>query len=100
MQLRSPLSLKVKPGKIIAGRIKDVPLANGTKIRVGPGVVGHVITVTPADKCTIARIPFEGGKLVVSRQTIRITANLKRMASVVEVENGQIPESAVACYCE
>ena len=65
IRLNSSLSSsKTRPGQIITARImRDVPLANGGKVREGSRVIGHVVNVSsPANANTVmeAGIPADG----------------------------------------
>lgn len=72
--------------EVIRARImQDIP---GTPIRRGAHLVGHVVQVTP-DEMTIR---FDA---VVERdRRIPITVSLRALASMMEVEEAQIPEGA------
>jgi len=91
--LNSPLNLrKVKPGQVITARImQDVPLPPGVKIHTGAKVIGHVVDVKPADGASGARISFRFGTLVIGKQRIPITTNLRALASMMAVEEAQLP---------
>jgi hypothetical protein len=94
VRLNSSLSLKTRPGKVITARVmQNVVLPAGTTIRAGAKVMGHVIAVTPANDGTNAQMSFTFDHVVTSRRTIPITTNLRAMASFVEIEDAQIPES-------
>jgi hypothetical protein len=73
--------------------MQDVVLQAGVTIRAGAKVVGHVIAATPPANGTGARISFTFDKVVASKRTIPVTTNLRAMASFVEVEDAQIPET-------
>jgi len=87
-------SANARPGQILSARImQDVPLPNGRSIRAGARVTGHVLDVVPASDNTPARISFVVDKLVFSKATISITTNLRALASLLEVESAEIPET-------
>jgi hypothetical protein len=92
VRLNSPLSLAAQPGEVITARVmQNVVLPEGTTIRAGARVMGHVVAVTLVANGTSARISFTFDKVATSNQTIPITTNLRAMASFVEVEDAQIP---------
>lgn len=93
-QLNSSLdSQKSKPGQVITARImQDVPLPGG-KIRAGAQVVGHVVSVTPASAAGSAAISLRFDAVRVSGHTIPVTTNLRALASMMEVEDAQVPST-------
>ncbi len=87
-------SRKLKPGQIIHGRVmQDVPLAPGSKIHAGTKVIGHVIDVKPANGAGGGQVSLRFDTLMVSKQRVPITANLRALASPMDVEAAQVPES-------
>ena len=75
---------KLAAGKIIRGVImQDIP---STRIRRGSHVYGHVIRVNPTS------IEFTFDTLEVKKQRIPITTNLRALASMMEVDQAQIPQ--------
>jgi hypothetical protein len=80
--LRTPLSFdKCKPGQVLRGKIdKDVPLPNGSVIRKGAEVQGHVVEVTPAAKGSGANVAMQFDKLDVGGQKVPIVTNLRAIA--------------------
>ncbi|MFZ0802286.1 MAG: hypothetical protein WBQ09_07305 [Terriglobales bacterium] len=85
---------KLKPGQIIHGRVmQDVPLAPGSKIHAGTKVIGHVIDVKPANGAGGGQVSLRFDTLMVSKQRVPITANLRTLASPMDVEAAQVPES-------
>jgi hypothetical protein len=85
---------KLKPGQIIHGRVmQDVPLAPGSKIHAGTKVIGHVIDVKPANGAGGGQVSLRFDTLMVSKQRVPITANLRALASPMDVEAAQVPES-------
>ena len=87
-------SRKVKPGQVITGRImQDVPLSLGSTIHAGAKVIGHVIDVKPANSASGAQMSLRFDTLMVSRQRIPITTNLRALASWMEVWDAQLPQT-------
>src|SRR5579864_8982264 len=87
-------SRKVKPGQVIAARVmQDVPLSPGSTIHSGAKVIGHVIDVKPANATSGAQMSIRFDTVMVSRQRIPITANLRALASMMAVEAAQLPET-------
>jgi len=92
VRLASSLSLKTVPGQVIKARVmQDVPLANGSKIRAGAMVMGQVVAVTAATGGTNATISFRFDRLVVSRRTTPIATGLRALASMLEIDDAQLP---------
>jgi hypothetical protein len=94
VRLNSSFSLKTKPGSTLMARVmQDVPLSTGAKIRVGTKVVGHVINVSPPTNGANGRVSFVFDAVMVAKRYVPITTNLRAMASFMEVEEAQIPQS-------
>lgn len=95
LQLNSSLnSRKSKPGQVVTARVmQDVPLASGGKIRAGAKAIGRVLDVSEAKNGMGARISLRFDTLEVSRRRIPITTNLRALASMMEVEDAQIPKT-------
>lgn len=94
IRLNSSFSLETKPGRTITARVmQDVPLPRGGKVREGAKVIGHVINVTPPSNGVNGRVSFVFDKLMVAKQYVPITTNLRAMASFVEVEDAQLPDT-------
>ena len=97
IRLNSAISTKAHDGEIITGRVmQDVPLADGRRIREGAEVVGHVIAVHHADGGEGTQLSFAFDKLIVSKKTAHVITYLRAIASPVEVENAQLPETDLA----
>jgi hypothetical protein len=87
-------SRKVKLGQVITARVmQDVPLSPGSTIHAGAKVIGHVTKVKPATGASGAQISFRFDTLVVSRRRTTINTNARALASMMAVEDAQIPES-------
>jgi hypothetical protein len=94
IQLNSSFSLKTNPGHVITARVmQDVPLSTGATIRAGAKVSGRVLNVTPPGSGTDAQISFVFDKLVLSKRTVPLSMDLRAIASFVEVDQAQIPET-------
>ncbi|MGA7522249.1 MAG: hypothetical protein WBW84_07185 [Acidobacteriaceae bacterium] len=79
---------KLHADEMVRARImQDVP---GTRIRRGAHVVGHVVSATPE------QIEIHFDAVSAHGQRIPITASLRALGSMLEVEEAQIPESAPA----
>ena len=94
LQLNSSLnSRKSTSGQIITARImQDVPLA-GTKIKARTKVIGHVLSVQPASNGQQAEVTFQFDRVKLAHSEIPIHANLRAMASMMDVEYAQIPST-------
>jgi hypothetical protein len=94
IRLNSSFSLKTKPGSTLTARVmQDVPVSTGAKIRAGTKIIGHVINVTTRTNGANGRVSFAFGTLMVAKRYVPITTNLRAMASFVEVEEAQVPQS-------
>jgi hypothetical protein len=82
-------SSKVKTGQAITARIvQDVPLLSGATIHAGAKVLGHVEDVQRQNGGQIS-VRFD--TLVISKRRVPITTNLRALASMMAVEEAQIP---------
>jgi len=87
-------SRKLKPGQIMRARVmQDVPLSSGPAIHAGAKVIGHVVDVKPANDTGGAQISFRFDVLLISGRRIPITTNLRALASMMAVEQAQLPEN-------
>jgi hypothetical protein len=93
VQLHGSLSSKnSKPGQVVTARVmQNVPLANGKTIHAGAKVVGHVVDVDPATAGAGAKISLRFDSIVNSKRAIPITVSLRAMASMLEIDEAQIP---------
>jgi hypothetical protein len=87
-------SRKVKVGQVITARVmQDVPLSAGLAIHAGSKVAGNVIEVKPAAAGSDAQISIRFDILMVSKRRIPINTNLRALASMMAVEEAQLPET-------
>ena len=95
LQLNSSLnSRKSKPGQVVTARLmQDVPLPSGAKIHAGAKVVGHIIDVVEASDGSGAKLSLQFNTLEVSKRRLPITTSLRALASMMEVEDAQIPKT-------
>jgi len=93
VRLDTTLSVtKCKAGQRITARVMQrVPLPDGTAIRAGTRVVGHVIQVSRANNGEGGEIRFRFDRLKISRSPVPITISLRALASFMEIEDAQIP---------
>lgn len=76
---------RIKPGKVIRATImQSIP---GTTIHKGAHVLGHVVSVTPT------RLELRFDTLQTKQSRIPLTANLRALASSLEVALAQMPEN-------
>lgn len=94
VRLNSSLnSRKTKPGQEITARLmQDVPVSSGSTIRAGAKVIGHVVNVKRANGASGAQMSIRFDTLEVSGRRIPIIAHVRALASMMEVEDAQIPE--------
>lgn len=80
---------KVRPGQQIRARVmQTIP---GTPIHRGAQVAGHVVRAT-GTKSGPVRLEIQFDAVEVHRRRISISADLRAVASPLEVEEAQIPE--------
>ena len=85
-------SRKTKPGQMITARVmQDVPLSPASTIHAGAKVIGQVLDVTAANGTAGGRVSFRFDTLVLSKQRIPITTDLRALASMMAVEDAQLP---------
>jgi hypothetical protein len=92
-QLNSTLSSrKSKPGQRITARImQDVPLPSGKKIHEGATVEGHAEAVQAAHQVHGGQISLRFDQIEFANQEMPITTSLRALASMMEVEDAQVP---------
>lgn len=94
VRLNSSLSKKTKFGQLITARVmQDVSLGNGSRIRAGAKVTGQVIDVTPRAPGASASISITFDELLVSHRKLALVTDLRALASLMEVEDAQIPDA-------
>jgi hypothetical protein len=72
---------KCKPGQVVRGKIaKDVPLRNGSVIRKGSDVEGHIVEMTPAANGSGANVAMQFDKLDVGGRKVPVVTNLQAIA--------------------
>lgn len=93
VQLNHSVSSKTaKPGQTFSARVMQrIPLADRRSIRAGAQVTGHIVDVKDASAASGASVSIEFDSLVISHRAFPIRANLRAIASALEVEEAQIP---------
>jgi hypothetical protein len=93
VRLNSTLSSqKSRARESLSARVmQNVPLPNQRKIREGAKVIGHVIEATPKMRGSAAKISFVFDRVVLGKQSLAVLTNLRALASMVEVDQAQIP---------
>jgi hypothetical protein len=93
IQLNSSLrSNKARPGQMISGRVmQDVPLTAHSRIPGGAKVMGHVVAVRPATDGKPAEMSVRFDTVVMRKQRIPVTTNLRAMATMMDIDEAQIP---------
>jgi hypothetical protein len=72
---------RCKPGQVLRGKIaKDVPLQNGSVIRKGSEVEGHIVEVTPAANGSGANVAMQFDKLDVGGRKVPAVTSLQAIA--------------------
>jgi len=97
LELRTTLnSEKGRPGQKINARImQDVPLPGGRKIPGGSKVTGYIEGTTRAGAGRHGAITIKFVRIERKREPLTLTANLRALASVMEVESAQIPTTGM-----
>ena len=81
-------------GQEITGRLmQDVPLPNAQKIPEGARLRGTVAAVSSAGKTVTGRISFRFDHIEVHRHGVAIVTDLRALASFMEVQFAQTPET-------
>ena len=95
LQLNSSLnSKKSKPGQVVTARLmQDVPLPSGERIRAGSKAIGRVLDVVEARDGSGAKLSLRFDTIEVAKRRIAMTTNLRALASMMEVEDAQIPKT-------
>ena len=84
---------RIKPGQVISAVVmQDVPASNLLVIPARSVVLGHVVDVSPAGQSTGARLTLLFDTLLVSKRRTPITVSLRAMASMMDVDQAQVPE--------
>jgi hypothetical protein len=94
--LRTSFSFdKCRPGQILRGEIaQDVPLPNGSKIRKGSTVEGHIVEVTTATAANPAKVSIQFDKLFLAGQWFPVVTNLRAIAGFMTVLEASVPDEA------
>jgi hypothetical protein len=94
VRLNSELnSHKAKPGEVISARLMQaIHLPSGSTLRPGTKVIGRVTNVEPANAANAAQLSIRFDAVVVSRRRIPITTDARAIASMMDVEDAQVPE--------
>jgi hypothetical protein len=92
VRLNSTLdSRKTKPGQVFTARVmQDVPLPD-SKIRAGSKVIGHVVSAKRTGNGTDEPLSLRFDAIEVSKRPTPISTNLRAIASMMEVEDAQVP---------
>jgi len=89
-------SKKARSGETIVLRLmQDVPLPDGGKIRESSRIRGKVVEATPAAKNSGGRLVMRFDELDVRHERITISASLRAIASLSEVQEAEIPVASI-----
>ncbi|MGB7729761.1 MAG: hypothetical protein WBL50_17150 [Candidatus Acidiferrum sp.] len=67
---------------------------NGSKIRKGSVVEGHIVSVTPNSNATGSQVTMQFDKVYVAGQWVPVTTNLRAIAGFMAIQEAQTPEEA------
>jgi hypothetical protein len=85
---------KSKSRQTITARVmQGVPLPNGSKIREGAVLVGHIVEVIPEQSPIGASISLQFDHLRSAHKTISLITSLRALAGPMAVLEAQIPDS-------
>jgi hypothetical protein len=95
LQLNSTVkSNRARAGERITGEImQDVPLPDGSRIRRGAKVVGHVTAAQPSSAAKKGEISLRFDMVIEKNQRVPVITHLRAMASLMAVSEAQVPES-------
>jgi len=83
-----------KGATIRATIMQDVPLGEGTVIRAGSKVTGHVVNVASRrEESDESSLSFQFDRVQFAHRTVPITTNLRALASVMEVDAARFPKN-------
>jgi hypothetical protein len=84
-----------KPGQILHGKVaQDVPLPDGSKIRRGSTIEGHIVSVSPAATGSGAKVSVQFDKLNWNGQWTPLVTNLRAIAGFMTVMEATTPQEA------
>jgi len=84
-------SAKAQPGQAFTATVmQDVP-SSGLRIRRGSKVFGHVVSAKKATNGYGGQLSLRFDSIEVSKRRIPIVANLRAIASMLEVADAQVP---------
>ncbi len=94
VRLNSELnSRKAKSGEFISARLmQEIHLSSGSTLHPGAKVVGRVTNVERGKNGNAAQVSIRFDALIVSGQRIPIITNVRAIASMMDIEEAQIPE--------
>ena len=86
-------SSKCHPGQRITARLmQSVPLPDGGAIRAGSKLEGHVVRVDTSANNGRGEIAFQFDTLKASGSSVPLKADLRAMASFMEINDARIPD--------
>ena len=86
-----------KAGELLHGEIaQDVPLPDGTTIRRGSRILGHIVSATPASNADPAKISLQFDKLYLQDQSVPLVTNLRAIAGFMEIQEAGVPTESPA----
>ncbi|MGA7300844.1 MAG: hypothetical protein WBX10_11100 [Candidatus Sulfotelmatobacter sp.] len=94
VRLNSELnSRKARPGQVIRARLmQDIHLPSGATLHPGAKVIGHVINVERGKAANAGQLSIRFDALIVSGRRIPVITNVRAIASMMDVEDAQVPE--------
>jgi hypothetical protein len=86
---------KCKTGQMLHGKIaQEVPLPNGSKIRKGSPVVGHIVSLTRNANGAGAQIAMQFDSVYMIGQWVPVVTDLRAIAGFMAIQEAQTPEEA------
>ncbi len=87
-------SKNARAGQVITGRLmQEVALPNAAKIPEGARLLGTILSVSPADNNVGGKLSLRFDQIEIHHRRSPIVTNLRALASLLEVEFAEIPET-------
>lgn len=95
VRLNCPLkSSHNRAGEIISARImQKVPIPGNRDIPEGAKIVGHIVSVEPASDSQGGTVSFRFDSVIMGKQKIPISTDLRALASMMDILEAQVPDS-------
>jgi hypothetical protein len=94
--LRTSVSFeKCKVGQMLEGKIaQNVPLRDGSALRKGSAMQGHILDVAPGANGAGAKVTIQFDKVFLAGQWVPVVTDLRAIAGFVAVQEASVPTEA------